>query len=147
MLTDPGLFAPSESLLLTSAMLLSFCTGFFHLLSLLHSEDIVANAEYAGSSALNVLSELFDGASAALIVLFIYFRLVQLMSFSSKECEDQHNSEISYFMSEKDEFGVQIKCSIYAALSSLVTKRIAFAKAVSAMHLKHRCIEPEHSPP
>ena len=136
MLTDT-LPAFSQSLLLTSALLLAFCTGLFHLLSLLHSEDIVANADYAGSSALNVLSELFDGASAALVVLFIYFRLVQLMSLSSKECEDQHNSEISYFMSEKDEYGVQIKCSIYAALSSLIAKRIAFATGVSAMHLVH----------
>jgi hypothetical protein len=96
-------------------MLLAFCAGFFGLLSLLQGEDLRASVTQSQSVALDVISQLFDGLTGVFLLLFLYLRILQLMKDDRLECE---SIAIGYFASEKDIFGVAIKCAVFQALNS-----------------------------
>ena len=82
---------------------------------MLQGEDLSVTADRSQGIALDVFSQIFDGVSGILMLLFIYLRILQLMKDDRVECE---SIAIGYFASEKDPFGVAVKCVVFEGLNS-----------------------------
>lgn len=109
-------------------MLFAFAAGFFNLFSLLLGEDDQAVLQGMGKQSLSILSEICDGWLTSSQLLFLFCRMLQLMREDREECD---SIAIGYYASEKDVFGVVVKCKILEVVSGRLVKYGVYIYVVS----------------